>query len=114
MLSLAAIAFLFYLFSENNRVYVATLIADFKSRDIAHVNETVSRADQLGRLSLTPREKEVCSLLLKSLTLRQISGELGLAFDTVNGYYRGLYRKLGINSKAELFMRFGAESAAEQ
>ena len=63
---------------------------------------------------LAPREKEVCALLLKSLSVKQIAGELGLAFSTVNGYYRSLYRKLEINSKAELFMRFGAESPTDQ
>jgi DNA-binding CsgD family transcriptional regulator/MFS family permease len=112
-LSLAAIAFMFYLHSENNRVYVAALIAEFKAREITDVREAVSAADKLENLGLTPREKEVCALLLKSLSIKQISGELGLAFATVNGYYRSLYRKLGINSKGELFMRFGAEIPEE-
>ena len=111
VLSILAVAYLFYLFAENNRVYIDVLVAEFKARDIVQINETVSRADRFEGLGLTPREKEVCGLLLKSLTVRQISGELGLAFATVNGYYRDLYRKLGINSKAELFMRFGAEPA---
>ena len=73
--------------------------------DIMKITEQVDELDGLG---FTPREKEVCILLLQGLTVRQISAELGLAFATVNGYYRSLYRKLGINSKAELFMRFGA------
>ena len=111
VLSIAAVAYLFFLFSENNRVYIDVLVAEFKARDIVQINETVAKADRFEGLGLAPREKEVCGLLLKSLTVRQISGELGLAFATVNGYYRDLYRKLGINSKAELFMRFGAESA---
>ncbi|GHT85887.1 hypothetical protein FACS18947_5180 [Bacteroidia bacterium] len=106
-LSLILIAYLFYLYGENNRVYVASLIAEFKAREIEDVHETVSAADMLEGLGLTPREREVCVLLLKSRTVRQISGELGLAFATVNGYYRSLYKKLGIGSKAELFMRFG-------
>ena len=113
VISLAATAYLFYLYSENNRVYIATLMAEFKTRDIDQINTAVSQADRFEHLGLAPREKEVCALLLKSLTVRQISGELGLAFSTVNGYYRSLYRKLGINSKAELFMRFGAEQEPE-
>jgi len=60
-------------------------------------------------LGFTPREKEVCALLLKSFSIKQIAIELGLAFDTVNGYYRSIYRKLNISSKGELFMYFYAE-----
>jgi len=111
-LSIAAIAYLFYLYSENNRVYIAGLIAEFKSRKVEEVHETVSKADLMEGLGLTPREKEVCALLLKSLSVKMIAVELGLAFSTVNGYYRSLYRKLNISSKGELFMRFGADSAA--
>ena len=40
-----------------------------------------------------------------------------VAFDAYNinenNYYRSVYRKLGINSKGELFMYFGTELAAE-
>jgi len=111
VISIAGVAYLFYLYSENNRVYIAALTAEFKSRDLAEVKETVSKADMLDHLGLTPREKEVCVLLLKSLSVKQIAGELGLAFATVNGYYRSLYRKLGVSSKAELFLRFGPEPA---
>jgi DNA-binding CsgD family transcriptional regulator len=88
-------------------------IDDSEVSEIARIKEAVSAADKLENLGLTPREKEVCALLLKSLSIKQISGELGLAFATVNGYYRSLYRKLGINSKGELFMRFGAEIPEE-
>jgi DNA-binding CsgD family transcriptional regulator len=109
-LSLILIAYLFYLFNENNQVYIADLISEFKQRDVVQINETVSMADQLEGLDLAPREKEVCALLLKGLSVRMISGELGLAFNTVNNYYRSLYRKLGISSKGELFMRFGAQT----
>jgi DNA-binding CsgD family transcriptional regulator len=113
-LSIAAIAYLFYLYGENNRVYIAALIEEFRDRDVSEVNEAVARTDRLENLGLTPREKEVCALLLKSLTVRQISGELSLAFNTVNSYYRSLYKKLGIGSKAELFLRFGqAENEVE-
>jgi DNA-binding CsgD family transcriptional regulator len=113
-LSIATIAYLFYLYGENNRVYIAGLIEEFRGRDVSEVNESVARTDRLENLGLTPREKEVCALLLKSLTVRQISGELSLAFNTVNGYYRSLYKKLGIGSKAELFLRFGqAENEVE-
>ena len=75
--------------------------------------DSAKEIDIFGGIHLTPREKEVCELLLKSLSIRQISAELGLAFATVNGYYRSLYRKLDISSKAELFMLFSSGPAFE-
>ena len=80
--------------------------------DLQQAAAVVEASDTLEQLHLTPREKEVCALLLKGFSVRQVSGELGLAFATVNGYYRSLYKKLGINSRAELFMRLGAQPAA--
>ena len=65
-----------------------------------------------GRLSLfkpyglTKRETEVCDLLLQGYTLRQISAILPIAYSTVNTYCTSVYRKLGINSRTELLLKF--------
>ncbi len=59
-----------------------------------------------GKYGLSRRETEVCKLLLKGLTLRQISGILSLAYPTINTYCTSLYRKVGINSRAELMHAF--------
>ena len=74
-----------------------------------------SGADALGRqvsgldgTSLSPREKQVALLLLQGMTLRQIAPELKLTPSTVATYSKSIYKKLGINSRAELFLRFGA------
>jgi len=107
---IAAVAYLFYLYSESHRVYIAGLVG-FKMRETAQIHVTVSKTDMLEDIGLSPREKAVCALLLKGYSVKQVALELGLAFSTVNGYYRSLYRKLGISSKGELFMRFGAEPA---
>lgn len=61
---------------------------------------------RLLELRLTPKETEVCVLLLNGLTMRQISGALGIAYSTVNTYCTSIYRKLGINSKTELLVMF--------
>lgn len=53
---------------------------------------------------LSKREREVAYLLLKGRTLRQIAGELVLSYPTINTYQTSLYRKLGINSRAELLL----------
>jgi DNA-binding CsgD family transcriptional regulator len=67
----------------------------------------VKKPPTLEGLGLSPREKEICRYLLQGLSLKQIGYELHISFDTVNTHYRSLYRKLGISSKAELFIRFG-------
>jgi DNA-binding CsgD family transcriptional regulator len=65
-----------------------------------------------GRLALfkpydlSKREAEVCDLLLQGYTLRQISAILPIAYSTVNTYCTSAYRKLGINSRTELLLKF--------
>lgn len=56
---------------------------------------------------LTPKEKMVFDFLLEGLTLRQISGELGMKYDSVNFHYKNIYRKLDVNSKIELILKYG-------
>lgn len=53
---------------------------------------------------LTPSEAEVCRLLLEGYTLRQISGMQAKAYATINTYCTSIYRKLNINSRAELLL----------
>ena len=55
---------------------------------------------------MSKRETEVCKLLLKGYTLRQISGILAISYSTVNTYCTSAYRKLGINSRTELLLHF--------
>jgi len=58
------------------------------------------------KYKLSKRELEVCILLLRGYTMRQISGILSIAYSTVNTYCTSIYRKLGINSRTELLILF--------
>lgn len=60
----------------------------------------------LDDTNLSPREKQVVLLLLRGMTLRQVAPELGLTVSTVSTYSKSIYKKLGINSRAELFLLF--------
>jgi DNA-binding NarL/FixJ family response regulator len=71
-------------------------------------DEVSAQVSRLDGTALSPREKQVALLLLRGLTLRQIAPELKLTPATVATYSKSIYRKLGINSRAELFLRFGA------
>jgi DNA-binding CsgD family transcriptional regulator len=58
------------------------------------------------KYAMTNREIEVCELMLNGYTLKQISVMLSIAYSTVNTYATNIYRKLNINSRAELFILF--------
>ncbi len=64
-------------------------------------------SSSLDDTCLSPREKQVVLLLLQGMTLRQVAPELGLTASTVATYSKAIYKKLGINSRSELFMMFG-------
>lgn len=61
------------------------------------------------RLSL--REKQVCTLLLAGLDRYGIADHLGVAINTVSGYVRSAYKKLGVHSQVELLTRFNQTSS---
>lgn len=50
---------------------------------------------------LTDRERDVLRLLPSRLTLREIAGELFVSQNTLKFHLRVIYRKLGVNSRAE-------------
>lgn len=76
------------------------------ARDSHYTDVNNDRFYLIGRHDLSKRETEVCKLLLQGYTLRQISGILSIAYPTVNTYCTSVYRKLGINSRAELLLMF--------
>lgn len=74
---------------------------DSEMRDIDNDQSYLFQQYQLSK-----REIEVCKLLLKGYTLRQIGAMLSISYSTVNTYYTNLYRKLNINSRTELLILF--------
>ncbi len=57
---------------------------------------------QLNEWSLTPSEKEVAFLLLKGLSLKEISTVRGTAERTVRHHTLAIYAKAGVTGRAEL------------
>jgi DNA-binding CsgD family transcriptional regulator len=101
-------AFSQYLFfadwSEEFRLVHMSFLADDASQ--ANV-EGQMQLPSLDDTNLSPREKQVVVLLLQGMTLRQVAPELGLTVSTVSTYSKAIYKKLGINSRAELFLMYG-------
>ena len=66
--------------------------------------ETMLKRQAVARL--TPREREVFARFLEGAKMKEIAGELQIKTSTVNGYCRDMYRKLGVNSKAQLILQY--------
>ena len=64
-----------------------------------------TRHSQLGRTELveplTPRERDVLRFLASRLTVHEIADELYLSVNTLKFHLKAIYRKLGVNSRAE-------------
>lgn len=102
--SVAAVMAIFALTPLFTRMlYFAEWTDDLNRPDVIYTSKLTAH---LSDLRLTPKEIEVCVLLLEGLTMRQISGTLNIAYSTVNTYCTAIYRKLGINSRTELLVRF--------
>lgn len=61
-----------------------------------------------GRLGLTGRLRQTLDLLLAGKCEKEIAEILGLSLHTVHGYVKGVYERLGVHSRSELFARFGS------
>jgi len=57
-------------------------------------------------LKLYPREREVFHRLLDGEMMKDIATELNIKTSTVNAYCREIYKKLGVNSKAQLIIQY--------
>jgi FixJ family two-component response regulator len=73
------------------------------SRDRQRRSETKSQVDlQNLYLALTPREREVMSLVAKGLMNKQIASEIGVTEITVKVHRGRVMKKMGANSLADL------------
>lgn len=67
----------------------------------------IVQEDKMERLGkLTPRERELCLLLVEGYTLKESAVRLNVKYSTVNTHMNGVYRKLGVNSRAELIIHY--------
>lgn len=56
---------------------------------------------------LTLRERDVLVLIARGLSVLESAETLGLSAHTVRGYVKDIYRKLGINTRAEASLKAG-------
>jgi LuxR family maltose regulon positive regulatory protein len=80
-----------------SNAYIHKLLSAFHTKTQA---EFRSPSDDLVE-GLTPRELEILQLLALGLSNREISERLFLAINTVKGYNRGIFGKLGVQNRTE-------------
>ena len=66
-----------------------------------------SNLPQLEEYNLTPKEKEILSLLVKGLAYKQIAYNTNISAETINTHIKNIYRKLNVHSRSEIAARFG-------
>lgn len=66
-----------------------------------NAQEQFSKKDKIYN-TLTPREREVLTLISKGKTMKEISDELNLSFETVRSYCKYIRLKLNVNNIASL------------
>lgn len=55
---------------------------------------------------LTPRERDLYLLLLEGFTLKESAKQLSIKYSTANSHMSGIYKKLRVNSRAELIINY--------
>jgi DNA-binding CsgD family transcriptional regulator len=77
--------------------------------DMSKYKEALAEVEQINvvdRLGLTPREKELFTLLRTDMSPKEIFSELKISRGTYNFHSTNLYRKLGIQSRTELMVKY--------
>ena len=75
-------------------------------KDMAEFAEPLAETEEINTkdsLNLTDRERELFTMLLKNLSPKEIAHTLKVSYHTIDFHRRNLYRKLGIQSRSELF-----------
>jgi DNA-binding CsgD family transcriptional regulator len=100
--------------SLQKRLFDADWTDGFHLADMPEYREAIAETAKIEKrdaLKLTPREREIFSLLLTDIAPKAILAELKISRGTLNTHSTNLYRKLGIQSRAELFAKYGRAAA---
>ncbi len=75
-------------------------------RLIDHFNTRGAELEsEMSKAQLTPRETEVTCLIAKGYSVDEAAGVLELSPDTIRGYVKNIYQKLGVNNRSEITLK---------
>jgi DNA-binding NarL/FixJ family response regulator len=57
------------------------------------------------KIHLTPKERQVCRMLLRGLTNRKIAVELGRSESTLRQHIDNIFDKMGMSTRLELMIK---------
>jgi DNA-binding NarL/FixJ family response regulator len=80
----------------------ASLLADRARRELVASGLRPRRAALDGPAALTPRQRQICELAAAGKGNRAIAQQLFLSIKTVETHLASGYRKLGVNTRADL------------
>lgn len=72
---------------------------------IAHFNPPDETTDEKTESGLTFREQEIVVGLVDGLSYKMIADRMDISIDTVRAHIRNIYKKLHVNSKAEVIAK---------
>jgi DNA-binding CsgD family transcriptional regulator len=105
---LVSLCFLFMPLIQK-RLFEADWTDGLYLRDMEEYSRPLAETEAINakeHLDLTPREQEIFAMLLSGAAPKEIAHTLKISYDTVLYHQKKLYRKLGIQSRAELFARY--------
>ena len=115
VLVLVSLCFLFLPLLQK-RLFEADWTDGLYLRDMEEYSRPFAETEKLNdkeQLHLTPREEEIFTMLLGGSAPKEIAYTLKISYDTVHFHQKNLYRKLGIQSRAELFARYSSRLEAK-
>jgi DNA-binding CsgD family transcriptional regulator len=71
------------------------------------IDDTEKEKEKLVSM-LTAREADLYYLLLEGYTLKEAAKELSVKYSTANTHMTAIYKKLKVNSRAELIIKYRA------
>ena len=83
-----------------NMAYIDFILYDLKTNNDFQILLN-HRKKQATQCKLSPREKEVMSLLAKGLVYKEIAETLDITLGTLKQYIHIIYKKLGVSNKTE-------------
>jgi DNA-binding NarL/FixJ family response regulator len=89
--------------AEGEMLIPAATLAGLVARQRARLHEQSERTRLLS--TLTPREREILSLMAQGLDNRAIAEQLVISFTTVRGHVQSILQKLDAHSKLEAVAR---------
>jgi len=91
--------------SLGNEATDASVAAYDTVANLARMGITLDCEEILSSTTLTPRETEITTLIMRGFNNKQISVRLTITTSTLRTHIKRIYRKMGSHSKSNLILR---------